>query len=140
WLALHLAYKYRPKNLAGQLRRNVEQYQKQLEPIRRPAFIGAPILIVLFAGTAAMNGWEQVLLFFNQVPYGQQDPEFGLALIFCLATLPFLPPRASFLVSVVLVAGIAGLVVHYLYGGIRIEEGSGVTVERAARYHILVFA
>ena len=30
WLALHLAYKYRPKNLAGQLRQNVEQYQRQL--------------------------------------------------------------------------------------------------------------
>ncbi|NWN89529.1 MAG: UPF0182 family protein [Micrococcaceae bacterium] len=140
WLALHLAYKYRPKNLAGQLRRNVEQYQKQLEPIRRLVFIGAPILIGFFAGTAAMNGWEQVLLFFNQVPYGQQDPEFGLDLTFYMATLPFLNTIASFLVSVVLVAGIAGLVVHYLYGGIRIEEGSGITVERAARFHILVFA
>lgn len=41
WLALHLAYKHRPKNLAGQLRQNVEQYQRQLEPIRRLVFIGA---------------------------------------------------------------------------------------------------
>lgn len=140
WLALHLAYKYRPKNLAGQLRRNVEQYQKQLEPIRRLVFIGAPILIGFFAGTAAMNGWEQVLLFFNQVPYGMEDPEFGLDMTFFMATLPFLNTMISFLVSVVLVSGIAGLVVHYLYGGVRIEEGSGITVERAARFHVLIFA
>src|SRR5699024_573028 len=82
WLALHLAYKYRPQNLGGQLRRNVEQYQKQLEPVRRLVFIGAPTLIGFFAGTAAMNGWEQVLLFFNQVPYGKNDPEFGMDLTF----------------------------------------------------------
>jgi len=140
WLALHLAYKYRPQNLGGQLRRNVEQYQKQLEPVRRLVFIGAPTLIGFFAGTAAMNGWEQVLLFFNQVPYGKNDPEFGMDLTFYMATLPFLNTLVSFLVSIVLVAGIAGLIVHYLYGGIRIEEGAGITVERSARFHILIFA
>lgn len=140
WLALHLAHKHRPKNLAGQLRQNVEQYQKQLEPIRRLVFIGAPILIGFFAGTAAMNGWEQVLLFFNQVPYGMEDPEFGLDLTFYMATLPLLTTLVSFLTSIVLVAGIAGIIVHYLYGGIRIEDGTGVTVERAARFHILIFA
>src|SRR5699024_5805164 len=90
WLALHLAYKHRPKNLAGQLRQDVEQYQKQLEPIRRLVFIGALILIGFFAGTAAMNGWEQLLLFFNQVPYGMEDPEFGMDLTFYMATLPLL--------------------------------------------------
>src|SRR5690625_6980235 len=97
WLAGHLAHKHRPKNLAGQLRQNVEQYQKQLEPIRRLVFIGAPILIGFFAGTAAMNGWEQVLLFFNQVPYGMEDPEFGLDLTFYMATLPLLTTVVSFL-------------------------------------------
>src|SRR5699024_9964785 len=35
---------------------------------------------------------------------------------------------------------IAGLIVHYLYGGIRIEEGAGITVERSARFHVLIFA
>jgi len=140
WLALHLAYKHRPKNLAGQLRRNVEQYQRQLDPIRRLVFVGAPILIGFFAGTAAMNGWEQVLLFFNQVPYGMEDPEFGLDLTFYMATLPMLSTVLSFLTSVVLVAGIAGIIVHYLYGGIRIEDGTGITVERPARFHILIFA
>src|SRR5690625_4365776 len=95
WLALHLAYKHRPKNLAGQLRRNVEQYQRQLDPIRRLVFVGAPILIGFFAGTAAMYGWEQVLLFFNQVPYGMEDPEFGLDLTFYMATLPLLTDRKS---------------------------------------------
>lgn len=140
WLSLYLAHKHRPKNLSGQLRNNVQQYQKQLEPIRRLVFIGAPILIGFFAGTAAMNGWEQVLLFFNQVPYGTEDPEFGLDLTFYMATLPFLNTIISFLISVVLVAGITGLIVHYLYGGIRVQEGTGITVERAARFHILIFA
>src|SRR5699024_10422282 len=122
WLALHLAYKHRPKNLSGQLRRNGEQYQKQREPLRRLVVIGAPTWIGSSAGTAAMNGWEQVLLFFDQVPYGKKDPEFGMDLTFYMATLPFLNTLVSFLVSIVLVAGIAGLIVHYLYGGIRIEE------------------
>src|SRR5699024_8340968 len=75
-----------------------------------------------------------------QGSYGMVDPEFSLDLTFYMATLPLLSTVVSFLTSIVLVAGIAGIIVHYLYGGIRIEDNTGITVERAARFHILIFA
>src|SRR5699024_11210975 len=63
WLALHLAYKHRPKNLSGQLRRNVEQYQKQLKQSRRMVFIDATTKIGFFACLSSMDGWGQIVLF-----------------------------------------------------------------------------
>lgn len=140
WVSMQLAWKKRPKNIRGQVRDTVAQYQKQLEPIRRLIFIGVPILIGFFAGSAAMNGWQQVLLFINQEPYGKTDPQFGLDISFYLATLPFIGTLVGFLISVTLVAGIAGLLVHYLYGGFRIQENGRVIIEKAARIHIIVFA
>ena len=83
-----------------------------------------------------MNGWNTVLLFLNQVPYGQADPEFGLDLMFFMATLPFLSMVVGYLISVVLIAGLAGLAVHYLYGSVRVEEGGGIRVAPAARVHV----
>ncbi|GAA1133176.1 UPF0182 family protein [Citricoccus alkalitolerans] len=139
WLSMWLAWRARPLNVQGQTRDSLAQYQKQLEPMRRLVFIGIPVVIGFFAGSAAMNGWQDVLLFFNQEPYGQVDPEFGLDYMFFMATLPFLGLIVGFLVSVVLIAGIAGLLVHYLYGSIRVKEQGGIVIESPSRIHLGIF-
>ncbi len=92
----------------------------------------------MFAGTTAQGAWETVLLFINQEPFGATDPEFGLDYGFFVFTLPFLGFLNGFLISAVLVAGIAGILCHYLYGGIRIEQSGKFVVEKAARWHIAV--
>nr|WP_255459636.1 UPF0182 family protein [Micrococcus sp. TA1] len=146
WLSMWLAWRRRPQNLHTQTRDSLAQYQRQLEPMRRLVFIGIPVVIGFFAGSAAMNAWQDVLLFFNQVPYAGApgeavtDPEFGLNYTFYMATLPFLGLVVGYLISVVLIAGIAGLLVHYLYGSVRVKEQGGVVIERPARVHIAVFA
>ena len=139
WAAMWLAWRGRPKNLGDRTRDTLAQYQQQLEPIRRLVFIGVPALLAFFAGSAAMSAWQDVLLFLNQVPYGKTDPEFGMDFSFYMATLPMLGILVGYLISVVLIAGIAGLLVHYLYGSIRVEERGGITVEKGARIHIGVF-
>ncbi|WP_432208273.1 UPF0182 family membrane protein [Citricoccus nitrophenolicus] len=139
WLSMWLAWRARPKNLQSQTRDSLAQYQRQLEPMRRLVFIGIPAVIGFFAGSAAMNAWQDVLLFFNQEPYGQTDPEFGLDYMFYMASLPFFGLIVGFLISVVLIAGIAGLLVHYLYGSIRVKEQGGLVIESAARVHLGVF-
>ena len=140
WFALHRGWRSRPKDGSRGARDSLGRYQRQLEPVRRLVFLAVPAVLAVFAGSAAMNGWQTVLLFFNQVPYGRTDPQFGLDLSFYMATLPFLGLVLAFLNSVVLIAGIAGMLVHYLYGGIRIEERGGITVEPGARRHIGVVA
>jgi hypothetical protein len=98
---------------------------------------GVPIVFGLFAGAAAGSQWQKVALFFNQVPFGENDPQFGLDLSFYLFTLPFLGMLIGFLLSVVVIAGIAGLLTHYLYGSIRISE-RGLYTSRAAQLHLAV--
>lgn len=141
WISMRLAYKSRPVYAPdGQHHDNMSRYQSQLEPMRRLLMIGVPVVIGVFAATAVTSQWKEVLLFFNQVPFGETDPQFGMDLGFYIFTLPFLGLLLGYLVSVVLIGGIAGLLTHYLYGGIRVEERGGIVVGKAARLHIAIFA
>ncbi|WP_253905250.1 UPF0182 family protein, partial [Arthrobacter sp. H14] len=133
YASLRVAYGARPIYAPDtDVQDNLSRYQETIEPVRKLAMIGIPVLLGVFAGTAASSQWQQVLLFFNQVPYGATDPEFGLDYTFYMVTLPFLGFLVGFMISVVLVAGIAGLLTHYLYGGIRLEE-KGIFTSTAAR-------
>lgn len=138
FFAIRIAYHARPVYAPdSEMRDNLNRYQAQLEPVRRVVMLGLPIVFALFAGSAAASQWQKVLLFFNQQPFGQEDPEFGLDISFYLMTLPFLGFVSGFLISVVVVAGIAGILTHYLYGSIRLLE-RGVFTSRAAQIHLAV--
>lgn len=133
-IAYHARTVYAPDS---DIRDNLNRYQVQLEPVRRVVMIGLPILFGLFAGSAAASQWQRVLLFLNQEPFNQNDPQFGLDISFYLMTLPFLGFVTGFLISVTIVAGVAGILTHYLYGSIRIME-RGIFTSRAAQIHLAV--
>ena len=141
WFSLRLAYRSRPVYAPdGHQPDTMSKYQSQLEPMRRLLMIGVPVVIGIFAATAVTSQWKEVLLFFNQVDFNKVDPEFGMDLSFYMFSLPFIGLLTGYLISVVLIAGIAGLLTHYLYGGIRIEERGGVAIGKPARIHIAVVA
>src|SRR6476620_4553422 len=138
FFAIRIAYIARPVYAPdSDVRDNLNRYQAQLEPVRRVVMIGLPVLFGLFAGSAASSQWQKVLLFFNQESFGQNDPAFGLDIGFYLMTLPFLGFVTGFLISVAIVAGIAGILTHYLYGSSRIME-RGIFTRRAAQIHLAV--
>ncbi|WP_211877758.1 UPF0182 family membrane protein [Pseudarthrobacter albicanus] len=138
FFAIRIAYHARPVYAPdSDVRDNLNRYQVQLEPVRRVVMTGLPILFGLFAGSAAASQWQKVLLFLHQQPFGQNDPLFGLDISFYLMTLPFLGFVTGFLISVAIVAGIAGILTHYLYGSIRIME-RGIFTSRAAQIHLAV--
>ncbi|OFI39876.1 hypothetical protein BIU82_02195 [Arthrobacter sp. SW1] len=138
YASIRLAYRARPVYAPdSDVRDNLSRYQVQLEPVRRVVMIGLPVLFGLFAGSAAASQWQKALLFFNQEQFGQQDPQFGLDISFYLMSLPFLGFVTGFLISVVVVAGVAGILTHYLYGSIRLME-RGVFTSRAAQIHLAV--
>ncbi|CEA08687.1 hypothetical protein BN1051_02045 [Arthrobacter saudimassiliensis] len=140
YTSIRVAYRSRPVYAPdSSLQESLSRYQAQLEPIRRILMIGIPVVVGGFAGAAAMNMWQQVLLFIHRVEFGQTDPQFNMDYSFYLNTLPFLGFLVGFLLSVVVISGIAGLLTHYLYGGIRLEE-KGIFVSRPARIHIAVIA
>jgi len=139
WLSMRSAYKHRPVYAPSSNRPDMmSRYQAQLEPIRRFLMIGIPVVIGVFSGIAVAGQWQTVLLFMNQEPFGTTDPQFNMDISFFMFTLPFIGLVNGFLISVVLLGGVAGLLTHYLYGGIRIEERGGVTIGKAARVHTAI--
>ncbi|WP_369371199.1 UPF0182 family protein [Promicromonospora sp. Populi] len=118
----------------------LDQYREAVEPLRRVVMIAAPVLVGFFAGVAASAQWRTVLLALNSEPFGEVDPEFQMDLGFFVFTLPALRFSVGFLISVVVIAGIAGLITHYLYGGLRVGPAAagGPRTTTAARVHLAV--
>ncbi|MGO2031525.1 MAG: UPF0182 family membrane protein [Glutamicibacter ardleyensis] len=139
WLSMRSAYKHRPVYAPeGNRQDSMSRYQAQLEPIRRFLMIGIPAVVGIFSAIAVAGQWQTILLFINRVPFGTNDPQFNMDLGFFVFTLPFIGLIVGFLISVVLLGGVAGLLTHYLYGGIRVEERGGITVGKAARVHTAI--
>ncbi|MEU4362442.1 UPF0182 family protein [Promicromonospora sp. NPDC023987] len=118
----------------------LDQYREAVEPLRRVVMIAAPVLVGFFAGLAASAQWRTVLLAFNGESFGETDPEFNMDLGFFVFTLPMLRFSVGFLISVVVIAGIAGLITHYLYGGLRVgpSAAGGPRTTPSARIHLAV--
>jgi uncharacterized membrane protein (UPF0182 family) len=120
----------------------LDQYREAIEPLRRIVTIVAPVLVGFFAGVAASGQWETVLLAFNGTTFGTDDPQFGIDLGFYVFTLPALRFVVSFFMAVVVISGIAALVTHYLYGGLRVGQvPAGVPrTTPATRVHLAILA
>ncbi len=138
YLNMAIAYRTRPVYAPMTVeQQNLDRYRASIEPLRKLVMIAAPLVMGLFAGTAAASRWQDVLLWMNQRSFGTKDPLFGLDISFFVFTLPILRFVVSFLMTVVFIAALAATVTHYLYGGVRIA-GPGQRVTRPARIQIAV--
>lgn len=137
WASIYIAFRSRP--LYQKLGSQLDRYQQVVEPLRRLAMIGIPVLLGLFVGVSTAARWTTVLQFLNRTPFGEKDPQFGLDVGFFVYELPFYRGVVAYASAIVLIAGIAAVATHYLYGGIRIN-GREVRVTRAARVQIAVTA
>ncbi|MBC7291261.1 MAG: UPF0182 family protein, partial [Actinotalea sp.] len=138
--SLSVAYRSRPVYAPSTPEQaSLDQYREMIEPLRRLVMIAAPALLGFFAGAAASAQWQTVLLAFNAESFGQNDPQFGMDIGFFVFTLPALRFVVSFLMAVAIIAGIAAVATHYLYGGLRLG-GEGERTTRAARIHLASIA
>ena len=74
-----------------------------------------------FAGSSAIGEWRDYMLWRNGTDFGTTDPWFDKDISFYVFTLPWLHYLVDFAMAVLVVALIAAVVVHYLYGGIRLQ-------------------
>ena len=114
----------------------LEQYRELLHPLRRLVLIVVPTVLGLLAGAGAMGAWQSMLLWLNRTTFGTKDPQFGLDIGFFVFTLPWLRFIVSFLSVVLVLALVAAVVTHYVYGGLQLP-GRGKTT-RAAFIHLSV--
>ncbi|WP_187264989.1 UPF0182 family protein [Homoserinibacter sp. GY 40078] len=135
WASIYIAFRSRP--LYQKLNSQLDRYQQVIEPLRRLAMIGIPVLLGLFVGVSTGARWSTTVQFLNRTSFGQTDPQFGLDVSFFVYELPFYRGLVAYASAIVLIAGLAALATHYLYGGIRIN-GREVRVTRPARIQLAI--
>jgi uncharacterized membrane protein (UPF0182 family) len=137
WLSIAIAFRARP--VYAKLNSQLDRYQQVVEPLRRLAMFGIPVVLGIFAGVSASSHWQVVLQWLNRTSFGTTDPQFGLDVSFYFYDLPMYHGVLGFASAVVLVSAFAALATTYLYGGIRVN-GREVRISRSARVQFAVTA
>ncbi len=135
-LAYRLRPRYRPMSVEQQ---SLERYREAIEPSRRGiVLIGAGILAVT-SGLGAAAAWQTFLVWWNRTSFGQTDPQFNVDVGFYIFEYPWWRFVLSFAFATVILSLITAAVVHYLYGGIRLQT-PGEKVTGAAIAHLSALA
>ncbi len=137
---IYIAYRKRPIYVPMTLEAdNLERYRAQIEPIRRYALIAVGALLFYFAGSSGTKLWESWLQFKNSTPFGTKDAQFGLDISFFAFKLPFWQSLIGWAISTVVISILAASVVHYLYGGIRLQvQEDRTTVSARVQISVLL--
>ncbi|MSO42941.1 MAG: UPF0182 family protein [Candidatus Planktophila sp.] len=137
-LNIIIAYKRRPLYVPMTVEAdNLERYRAQIEPIKRWVVLALAAALFYFAGTSGSMLWSTWLLFKNSTPFGVTDPQFNMDISFFAFRLPFWQTLIAWGISTLVLAIIASSVVHYLYGGIRLQAREDRTTV-AARVQLSV--
>ncbi len=121
-LNIIIAYKRRPLYVPLSIEAdNLERYRAQIEPIKRWVVLALAVGLFYFAGTSGSSMWESWLLFKNSTSFGVKDPQFNMDISFFAFKLPFYQTLIAWAISTLILSIIAAAVVHYLYGGIRLQ-------------------
>ncbi|PWV49989.1 hypothetical protein BDW27_10822 [Nocardiopsis sp. L17-MgMaSL7] len=137
--SIFFAYRARPGIRPMSLeQQGLDRYRQSIDPHRKLFFWIAVGALALLAGAAASGDWRSYLQFVNGVDFGVSDPEFGMDIAFFAFTYPFLRILLGYLYAAVILAFIAAVIVHYLYGGVRLQNDSGQRATPAARVHLSV--
>ncbi len=137
FISIQVAFRRRP--VYAKLNSQLDRYQQVIEPLRRLAMLGIPLVLGVFMGVSTATRWPTVLQYINRTPFGVTDPQFGLDNSFYVYELPFYHGLLGYASAVVLIAGVAAIATSYLYGGIRVA-GREVRITRATRVQLAITA
>ncbi len=103
---------------------NLERYREVVTPLRRLLLVGVSIVFGIFAGVSGAGKWRDFLLWRNHEDFGKADPYFGKDIGFYVFSLPWFHFLVDFAMTALFTALLLAAVVHYLYGGIRLQSAS----------------
>jgi uncharacterized membrane protein (UPF0182 family) len=135
--SIEVAFRWRP--VYAKLNSQLDRYQQVVEPLRRLAIYGIPVVLGIFGGVSAASRWQTVLEYLHRTSFGQKDPQFGLDLSFYVFDLPFWRGVVAFASAVIILSILAALATSYLYGALRLN-GRELRISRTARIQLAVTA
>jgi uncharacterized membrane protein (UPF0182 family) len=118
WFAYRLRPIFRPNSPE---QANLDRYREVITPIRKVLLVATSAVFAIFAGTSATGQWRTFLLWQNSQSFGQKDAYFKKDIGFYVFTLPWLHWVVDFMMTALVIGLIAGIFVHYVYGGIRLQ-------------------
>ncbi|MDE3721066.1 UPF0182 family protein [Nocardiopsis sp. N85] len=137
--SIFFAYRARPGIRPMSLeQQGLDRYRQSIDPHRKLFFWLAVGALALLSGAAASGDWRSYLQFANGVDFGVTDPEFQMDVAFYAFVYPFIRILLGYLYAAVILAFIAAVIVHYLYGGVRLQNDTGQRATPAARVHLSV--
>ena len=137
-LNVYLAFRRRPFDVSMAIETdNLARYRATIDPIRKLVLPGIAVVLFYFGGTSGVQLWSSWLVFRNSTDFGINDPQFGMDISFFAFRLPFLQTMIGWAISTLILATIASVAVHYLYGGIR-PQSVGDRTSVAARVQLSV--
>ena len=120
---LFLAYRFRPIFRPASLEQaSLDRYREVVDPIRKWLLLGVSLVFGLFAGGSGAGEWREYLMWRHSAPFGTTDPFFGKDIGFYVFELPWLHYLVGFGMALTVVGLIVAGLVHYLYGGIRLQS------------------
>ncbi len=133
-----LAYRHRPAfRPSSPEQAGLDRYRDVVEPARKWLMIGVCVVLGLFAGTSGAGQWRQFLLWRNGGDFGTKDPYFKRDMGWFVFDLPWLHYLVNFAMTAVVLGLVAAAVVHYLFGGIRLQS-RGEKLSGAAQVQLSV--
>jgi uncharacterized protein len=116
-----LAYRNRPLFNPTSGDSGLERYRDAINPIRTWLLVGVSVIAGVFAGASGAGKWRTYLLWRNGGSFGTKDAYFGKDIGFYVFDLPWWHLVVNFIMAATIVALLLSLLVHYLYGGIRLQ-------------------
>ncbi|MEU9032923.1 UPF0182 family protein [Streptomyces sp. NPDC048383] len=137
-LNIWLAHRLRPPLSAMSLeQQSLDRYRMSIAAYKKWLLLAIAVIIGLIAGASAAGQWKTWLMYVNGVPFGRKDPQFNLDVSFYTFDLPWYRFLLGFGFAAVVLSVIAAVVVHYLYGGLRVTS-PGARATAAATGHLSV--
>ncbi|MCZ6549774.1 MAG: UPF0182 family protein [Deltaproteobacteria bacterium] len=108
-----------------------------IDPLLKRLLLPGTVLLGFMAAPQAAAKWKSVLLYFNSVPFGIQDPLFNNDIGFYIFRLPALESLYGWFQVTLALVTLATAFVYYLYRSIQYSE-KGLFVTSQARTHLFV--